>query len=87
MTTFNRLAGMPADIDRPHVPTRLDADGVRHIIHGQGGVDALTLCGAEGDPDQSWPPQPHFPSTLCPRCLQRHARRVLGLDKTPGWGQ
>jgi hypothetical protein len=70
----------PADLVRPYVPTHLSADGTRHIILGKG---EAPLCEAAAD-GRDVQPYPHWPNDLCPRCMQRHARRLLGI--TPGWG-
>jgi hypothetical protein len=77
MTRYNN--NQPADLVQPYVPTHVAADGTRHIIPGKG---EAPLCGADAD-GRDVQPLPHWPRNLCPRCMQRHARRILG--PVPGW--
>lgn len=58
---------------RFYVPTRLDADGLRHIIAHR---DAPTLCGQEADGVQE-APRDWSVRHVCQRCAQQYVKRLL----------
>lgn len=62
-----------------HVPTLTAPGEPRHIITR----DDDPLCGAaRPDGAEQWPPQPFARRDLCPRCVQRYIRQILGEDAT-----
>lgn len=66
------------------VPTVLDASGARHIIPSR---DGAALCGADTLLSTQAAPASHRPDALCPRCRQRHAKKMLAAQGvSTGWG-
>lgn len=64
-----------------YAPTRLDADGVRHVITSR---DGSTLCGQHADGEQTapraWPRH-----ALCAGCVQKYIRGLFDYGKGQGW--
>lgn len=60
---------------RFYVPTRLDAEGVRHIIQHR---DGPTLCEQEATGEQT-APRDWSVSQVCPRCAQQYVKQLTGV--------
>ena len=58
---------------RFYVPTRLDADGSRHIISSR---DGPTLCGQEATGEQT-APRSWSVKDVCPRCAQQYVKQLI----------
>lgn len=60
---------------RFYVPTRLDAEGSRHIISHR---DGPTLCGQEATGEQT-APRDWSVKHVCPRCAQQYVKQIIGV--------